>query len=131
MSSIERLRVMIDDMRKSIEEIKVEFAEDRGKMETLEKLFPNDGQVQVLARLTKGMANGFQARIEDDLTIMTTLYKISEEIDKRQSQTDSIIHTILGIEGEVTDGEVLERAGDLGDMFNDIRERIGLGDIQR
>ena len=77
MSSIERLRIMIDDMRKSIEEIKVEFAEDRGEMETLEKLFPNDGQVQVLARLTKGMANGFQARIEDDLTLMTTLYKLS------------------------------------------------------
>ena len=69
--------------------------------------------------------------VSSEYLMAVFLIEIGQEIDKRQIQTDSIIHTILGIEGEVTDGEVLERAGDLGDMFNDIRERAGSGDIQR
>lgn len=130
MSTIERLKVAIDEMKANIQQINVEVAEGRGTMETLEKL-SNDPQFKMLARLTTGTVKGLQARMEDDLLIVTGLYKILEEIDRRQSQTDSLIHTILGIEGEVTDGEVLERAGDLGDMFNDIRERAGSGDIDR
>lgn len=125
MSVIDELAKAMEATQKKVEEMRLKSARIDERLNLIKELFEDDAQAEILTELFKVANTESEHRVNGDLALAQLLLDVSKVIEQKIDRNYVLIKAILGIEEDTTDGEILERAKDLGEIYKEIRRRAG------
>lgn len=125
----EMLREQIEQSKSVVGEKRVRFAEMRGAIRTMQRM-PMDETASAIAQAFTFSLDESEIRMLEHITLLEMMKVMAEKIEEgfgffesKTTKTNDILESMLGVDNQTPEKEIMERAKESGDIYNEIARR--------